>query len=162
MTDSIAAFSLISSENTIQSVEVIEHFYKTWQSNFLVMCKWFAAQAKTTNSDNAFVFDRIKSLSNHPAFDSKNPNMIRSLLGVLANNLALFHDPNLSCYEFLADNIIEIDTFNPQIAASLIKTYKSYKNLNEISRNKMRVSLQLLSSKNLSNDSKEILKLIAD
>jgi aminopeptidase N len=61
---------------------------------------------------------RVKALMQHEAFDIKNPNKVRSLIGVFCNNNAInFHRADGEGYEFLADQIITLNELNPQIAA---------------------------------------------
>ncbi len=61
------------------------------------------------------------NLLEHPAFDWKNPNKIRSVVGAFAGqNLAAFHNPDGSGYQFLAGQVCRLDDSNPQIAARLV------------------------------------------
>jgi len=67
------------------------------------------------------VLGRVLGLTVHPAFDAKNPNQLRSLIGAFASgNPFRFHDPSGAGYRFLADQILAVDAFNPAIAARLI------------------------------------------
>jgi aminopeptidase N len=60
-------------------------------------------------------------LTEHPAFDWKNPNKIRSVIGVFAGqNLASFHAADGGGYRFLAEQVLRLDASNPQIAARLV------------------------------------------
>ena len=58
----------------------------------------------------------------HPAFERKNPNRVRALVGAFAQgNQLRFHDANGAGYGFLADEVITLDPINPTTAARLVQ-----------------------------------------
>ncbi|MDP2104713.1 MAG: aminopeptidase N C-terminal domain-containing protein, partial [Desulfobulbaceae bacterium] len=63
--------------------------------------------------------NRVKDLLLHEAFDIKNPNKVRALIGAFATNQVCFHDQSGTGYQFLADQILTLDPINPHIAARL-------------------------------------------
>ncbi|UTW45998.1 aminopeptidase N [bacterium SCSIO 12696] len=122
MTDRSAALSLlVGSDNAAakqQAGELIPAFYNQWQHEALVVNQWFAIQAMAPQAGGV---ERVQALMQHPAFDLKNPNKVRSLIGAFcANNHSQFHRTDGSGYQLLADAIIELDSLNPQIAARLM------------------------------------------
>ena len=65
---------------------------------------------------------RVKALTQHPAYERKNPNRVRSLVGAFAQaNQVRFHDRSGAGYAFLADEVIAIDPSNPTTAARLVQ-----------------------------------------
>ena len=61
---------------------------------------------------------QVEALSRHADFDLRNPNRVRALIGAFAGqNLINFHAADGSGYRFLADLVIELNGFNPQIAS---------------------------------------------
>jgi aminopeptidase N len=71
---------------------------------------------------------RVLGLTAHPAFDARNPNRLRSLVGAFASsNPAAFHDPSGAGYCFLADQILAVDTFNPMTASRLVEPLASWR-----------------------------------
>ncbi len=65
---------------------------------------------------------RVRELAAHPAFERKNPNRVRALVGAFAQgNQVRFHDPSGAGYAFLADEVIAIDPSNPTTAARLVQ-----------------------------------------
>ncbi|MBY0402430.1 MAG: aminopeptidase N C-terminal domain-containing protein, partial [Cyanobacteria bacterium] len=72
-------------------------------------------------ADRQDVLTQVKSLLNHPAYDAKNPNCVRALVGGFAANTIHFHKKDGSGYKFLADQIIAIDAFNPSLSSGLAK-----------------------------------------
>jgi len=64
----------------------------------------------------------VLGLTAHPAFDAKTPNRLRALVGTFSiGNPHRFHDPSGAGYRFLADQVLMVDAFNPNVAARLIE-----------------------------------------
>ena len=78
----------------------------------------------------------------HPKFDAKVPNRIRSLIGAFSKNLPLFHASDGSGYAFLADKVIEIQAYNPQIAANLSVAMRPFNRLDSIRQPLMKAELK--------------------
>ena len=94
-------------------------FYEKWRDEPLVIDKWFAVQARDPAEG---ALGRVLGLTVHPAFDPRNPNRLRSLVGVFASfNPDRFHDASGAGYRFLADQILITDAFNPMTAARLLE-----------------------------------------
>jgi aminopeptidase N len=119
MTDAmggLAALNLIGGE---AFDEALEHFYDRWRDEPLVVDKWFSIQAQSPAPD---AIDRVIGLTGHAAFDPKNPNRLRALVGAFAAaNPSRFHDVSGAGYRFLADQIIATDSFNPMVASRLVE-----------------------------------------
>ena len=68
----------------------------------------------------------------YPEFSMKNPNKVRSLIGVFANNNHVrFHEADGSGYNFIADSIIFLNKINPQIGARLSTSFSGWKKYDE-------------------------------
>jgi aminopeptidase N len=94
-------------------------FYGRWRTEPLVLDKWFALQARDPSEG---ALGRVLGLTAHPAFDARTPNRLRALVQTFASgNPDRFHDPSGGGYRFLADQILAVDTFNPNVAARLIE-----------------------------------------
>ena len=119
MTDVRSALGLIleyADDNTRQAK--LNAFYEEHKDNALAIQQWFSDQALADHSD---VLMQVETLQTHPAYEAKNPNFVRSLIGGFAANTVHFHHRDGAGYHFLTDRIIEIDKFNPQLAAGLAK-----------------------------------------
>jgi aminopeptidase N len=94
----------------------------------------------------------------HPAFDFNNPNKIRSLIGVFCtNNPMNFHCDRGDGYEFLADQVLALDRFNPQIAARLLNPLTRWRKFPKKRRNLMKNQLsRIILENDLSRDTYEI------
>jgi aminopeptidase N len=70
----------------------------------------------------------VKALTAHPAFDLRNPNRARSLLHAFATeNPAHFHAADGSGYRWVAEQVIELDRLNPQVASRLARAFDRWK-----------------------------------
>jgi aminopeptidase N len=94
----------------------------------------------------------------HPQFDIKNPNRVYSLLSNFGGNLPQFHRPDLDCYGFMADRIIEIDKLNPQVAARVAGCFDVWTKLPEVTRKKSHAQLARLVRSGLSSNTHEIIQ----
>ncbi len=116
MTERLTALAvLVNSPFETEKAKALAVFAETFKDNALVMDQWFSVQAGSTLPGG---LERVKALMQHPAFTLKNPNKVRALIGAFAGqNLINFHAADGSGYRFLADLVIELDSFNPQIAS---------------------------------------------
>lgn len=119
MTDIIGGLAPIADVADIElRNEIYQQFYEKWQSNALVVNKWLSLQALSQRPD---AFECVKKLMNHKGFDAKNPNKVYALLLTFAaNNHVHFHRVSGEGYDFLADQIIEINQFNSHPAVRLL------------------------------------------
>ena len=118
MTDAIGGLTALMLMGGPEYEKALADFYERWQSEPLVVDKWFSLQARDPDES---ALGRVVGLTAHPAFDSKNPNRLRALVSTFANfNPVRFHDPSGAGYRFLADQILATDRFNPMVAARLV------------------------------------------
>jgi aminopeptidase N len=119
MTDAMGGLNALMLMGGEDFETALAEFYERWKDEPLVIDKWFAVQARSPAEG---AIGRVVGLTAHPAFDPKNPNRLRSLVGGFASaNQARFHDPSGAGYRFLADQILAVDSFNPMTAARLIE-----------------------------------------
>ncbi|MEB0090326.1 aminopeptidase N [Pseudomonas sp. CCI4.2] len=116
MTERLTALAvLVNSPFAEERAKALATFAENFKDNPLVMDQWFSVQAGSTMPGG---LERVKVLMQHPAFNMKNPNKVRSVVGAFAGqNLINFHAADGSGYRFLADLVIELNAFNPQIAS---------------------------------------------
>lgn len=158
MTDRLAALTaLVHSGAVAQSADangLIDHFYREYEQEPLVIDKWFTLQASSPFTDTA----AVRKLMAHPAFNLKNPNRARSLVfGFCNSNMAQFHAADGSGYAFWRDVLTEIDTFNPQVAARLARSMDQWKRYIPSLRGQAQKTLQQIASLPLSRDTREII-----
>ena len=151
MTDRVAALACLADSTKLERDVVFGDFYQRYKDYPLVVDKWFTLQAMA-NRDS--LFDDFAQLRNHPEFNIKNPNRVRSLYSVFAiNNPVKFHDPSGKGYAILRDAIIELNTINPQIASRMVTPLREWKRYTPQLQTLMKDTLQaILDTPNLSND----------
>jgi aminopeptidase N len=119
MTDRMAALTALAHCDCPERPQALAAFEARWRDDPLVMDKWFAVQA---SSKLPGTLQAVKQLMLHPAFSLRNPNKVRSLVGVFCSaNLIGFHAADGSGYAFLADQVIALDKLNPQVAARMLR-----------------------------------------
>ncbi|NNB42426.1 aminopeptidase N [Pseudomonas chlororaphis] len=116
MTERLTALAvLVNSPFEAEKAKALAVFAEHFKDNALVMDQWFSVQAGSTLPGG---LERVKALMQHKAFNIKNPNKVRALIGAFAGqNLINFHAADGSGYRFLADLVIQLNGFNPQIAS---------------------------------------------
>jgi len=155
MTDQMAAFAALAHSDRPERQQVIADFYQQWQGDSLVLDKWFAVQATAPLPET---LAEVQALMAHPAFQLKNPNKVRALIGTFAaSNPLCFHEASGRGYTFLAEQILALDPLNPQIAARLAARLGRGGRYDVTRRGLMRVQLErILAEKNLSRDVYEV------
>jgi len=154
MTDKIAAVAELANVPGSAREKVLGSFLEDAKGDALVINKWFALQAMATGEDT---LENVKKLQEHPEFTMKNPNRVRSLLGVYGNNMRAFHGEDGKGYEFLAGVITELDKLNPQIAARLLSPFGLWKRYDPKRSEMMKAQLdRVLATKDLSPDTFEV------
>jgi aminopeptidase N len=161
MTDSAAALRQLVNSSCEKGqklgVQALDTFYKQWQHEPLVVDQWFVIQATCQLSKT---LNKVESLLSHEAFDMKNPNKVRSLIGAFCGqNHIGFHQQSGKGYEFLGDRILELDKLNSQIAARLLTPLTKWKKYDSNRQALMQAQLnRIKASADLSKDVYEIVE----
>jgi aminopeptidase N len=127
MTDQFSALSIAVNSKHEKAAELLAAFYEQWKDEPLVVNKWLML---TASQEHDAVLTTVKGLMEHPAFDLKNPNKVRSVLGGFGQSMSGFHKEDGSGYRFLADQIILLNKRNPQIASRLCTPLTRWKTRN--------------------------------
>ncbi len=119
MTDRLSALvALLNSDYEKEKALALQRFYQQWQHEPLVINQWFQVQATCSRPGT---LTRVHELLNHPAFEIRNPNKVRAVIGAFCGQNAVnFHQTDGAGYRFLADQVIALNSINPQIAARLL------------------------------------------
>jgi aminopeptidase N len=159
MTDTSAALhSLVgSAAESAQAPKekALTDFYNRWVNEALVIDQWFAIQASCQLPGT---LEQVKALMNHEAFDIKVPNRMRAVIGQFAGaNIVNFHAADGDGYAFLADQVIELNAINPQMAARILAPLTRWKKFDAGRQVKMKDELQrILEVEGISPDVYEI------
>ncbi len=155
MTDQIAALNVILNSGHPAKAESLESFYQQWQDEALVIDKWFGLQACSPMPDT---FARVQALMQHPAFDLKTPNRVRSLIGAFSqSNPVRYHAANGEGYQFLADQVIALNELNPQVASRMVTPLTGWRRFDEARQDLMKAQLErIMQTENISKDVYEL------
>jgi aminopeptidase N len=134
--------------------DMLEGFYQRHGDDHLLVDKWFllkAARVKTAKD--------ISALLGHPAFTFKTPNRVYALLGgFTGSNLSGFHADDGSGYRLLGESIVTLNGINPQVAARMANSFRSWKRYDEARMMQAAKEMQIiLQHPKLSNDVYEII-----
>ena len=157
MTLSIAALKSLCLSDSQIAMPYLNKFYSNWKNNDLVLEKWFEIMASMNIEGEGLGF--VKKLLKHKDFDNKNPNKLRSVLGTFQKeNILLFHSEDLSGYKFIAEQISQIDKYNPQVASRLILPMTQFKNFKKERKDDIISILKDIYNQKISSDLSEILE----
>ncbi len=155
MTDQMAALSVMVNSHHPAKAQALDGFYQQWQQEALVIDKWFALQA-TSSLPNTFA--TVQALMQHPAFDMKTPNRVRALVGAFTQaNPLHFHAKSGDGYRFLADQVLVLNSLNPQIASRMVTGLAQWRRYDVARQLLMKQQLQrIVDTEDLSKDVYEI------
>ncbi len=155
MTDSLAALAALVDGGSKQCRQALEIFHERWRHDPLVLDKWFGLQARADRDD---VLEQVHALMQHPAFDIKNPNKVRALIGGFCmHNPARFHHPSGEGHRFLTEQVLRLNDINPQMAARLLSAFGLWRRFRSPQRESMQAQLEkIAAAPGLSKDVYEI------
>ncbi len=122
MTEEVGALSALLEIGLGQ--EELALFEARWARDRNVMDKWFSLQILHAHPDQAATV--TEALTRHAAFDWKNPNRFRAVIGALSANHAGFHHASGAGYRLVADWLIRLDPVNPQTAARMSTAFETW------------------------------------
>jgi aminopeptidase N len=119
LTDRLAGARLVMQFGSAERRQaLLDDFYRQWSGQALVVNQWLSLQATRPSED---AVDDVSTLLEHPAFDWRNPNKLRALVGAFASaNAIAFHRPDGAGYRLLTDTVVRIQADNPQIASRML------------------------------------------
>ena len=155
MTDVLAALTVLVDLDRPERPAALARFYAAWSHDDLVIDKWFALQARSSLPATP---GRVRELTRHPAFERKNPNRVRALIGAFAQgNQVRFHDASGAGYVLLADEVIALDRVNPTTAARLVQPLGAWRRHEPARQALMRRELErILAAPDLSKNTYEM------
>ena len=158
MTDRHGAICALVDAGSELASTALDRLHEQFQGEALVVDKWFALQALAPEQADGRVFARVKALTQHPDFSSRNPNRVRALvMNFCLANPAAFHRDDAGGYVFWAERVLELDAQNPQLASRLARGMDRWSHLAEPWRSAAREALQRVAARpTLSNDVREI------
>jgi len=154
MTDVMAALGSLTNTDCPERGQALDAFYARWRQEPLVVDKWLSLQAVSRLPGT---LARVRELLAHPAFDLKVPNKVYSLIRSFAANHVRFHAADGAGYVFIADQVLALDKFNPQVAARIARGFDRWKRFDTNRKNKSKAQLERIrDAAGLSKDVAEI------
>jgi len=154
MTDSFAALSALNQVDCPDRDQALGEFYHRWQQEDLVVDKWLSLHAVAPINT---ALDKVRALTKHAAFDIKNPNKVRSLIGLfMSQNHVNFHSLNAEGYRFAAEHILALDKINPQVATRITTPMIQWKKYDEKRQVLLQKTLKDIMQNKLSKDLFEV------
>jgi aminopeptidase N len=155
MTDSMAALTALANTDCGERSEALDKFYAKWKDESLVLDKWFAVQATSRLPDTLAA---VKRLMSHPAFNLKNPNKVRAVIGSFCQgNQVRFHAADGSGYAFAAERVTALDPLNPQVAARLARSFDRWRKFDTVHQMHATAALERIrDTAGLSKDTTEV------
>jgi len=133
---------------------VLNDYYEKWKDTPLNVNTWFAIQA---GADRPDALEAVKALTEHPAYDKTNPNIVRHLLGVFGQNKVHFHREDGEAYAFLADKVLEADSINGKMSSGIVGALLDVEKYDKARQQKMLVQVERIASQpNLTDDLREM------
>jgi aminopeptidase N len=122
MTDQASALAALVNcpldEAESEAADCLAQFYTQFSHESLVVNQWLGLQASSSKPN---ALQRVKDLMQNAAYDNTNPNKVRALIGGFCmRNIPQFHADDGSGYSLLADEVIRLDSLNPQLASRLL------------------------------------------
>jgi aminopeptidase N len=159
MTDMSTALTVLAHRfpDVPETAKALETFRARFADNALVIDKWFSIQA-TIPGEGAL--ERVRALMESPHFNRANPNRVRALVGTFAfSNPTGFNRADGAGYRFLAERILEIDPKNPQLAARILTSMRSWRALEDNRSSRARDALRTIAgTEKLSSDVSDIVE----
>ena len=124
MTDMMAGLAALARMDSYLRDAAFSHFHDRFRGDPLVLDKWMGLQAGSPLPGTAA---SVRALMQHPAFDIKNPNRVRALIGAFAANHLRFHERDGSGYALVGEVIRRLDPINPQVAARLAGSFETWR-----------------------------------
>lgn len=154
MSDRLGALLALNAIDCAERNETLASFYEDWKSDPLVVNKWLTLQATAPFEST---LNTVQAIAQADYFDLNNPNMIYALMCAFTANTAAFHVSSGAAYRWVADQVVNLDSKNPQVAARLVQALTAWQRLAAPQRDLMLSALkQIAGQPSLSSDVYEI------
>jgi aminopeptidase N len=156
MTERYGALSILIRNGLDKGEQALQIFHDRFADNSLVLDKWFSIQATAPRTDS---IDQLYALMRHPGFSLNTPNRVQAVVGAFAvGNFTQFNREDGRGYAFVAEQVLKIDRLNPQLAARLLSSFRSWRALEPKRREMARIQLERIRENNeLSRDVSDII-----
>ncbi|MDB5741166.1 MAG: aminopeptidase [Alphaproteobacteria bacterium] len=141
MTDVIAGLAALTRMESPLRDTAFTHFHDRFKNDPLVLDKWMGLQAGSPLPETV---SSVRALMKHPAFDVRNPNRVRALIGAFGGNHLRFHSIDGDGYRLVGEVIRTLDPLNPQVAARMAGAFESWRRYDPARQALMRGELEAI------------------
>jgi len=141
MTDMVAGLAALSRLVSPRADAAFAHFHDRFAKDALVIDKWMGLQAGSSRSDTV---EHVRALMSHPAFDIRNPNRVRALVGAFSMNQLRFHSADGSGYALVGETIRALEKMNAQVAARMAGVFETWRRFDSNRQALMRRELETM------------------
>jgi aminopeptidase N len=141
MTDMIAGLAALTRMESPLRDQAFTHFHDRFKTDPLVLDKWMGLQAASPLPETPVA---VRALMRHPAFDIKNPNRVRALIGAFSGNHLRFHNADGAGYILVGEVVRTLDAMNPQISARLAGAFESWRRYDPARQAMMKAELEAI------------------
>lgn len=128
MTDGESALRALCGEASEWRTRGLSWWEEKWYFNDLVMNKWLSLQATSEASDT---LAQVNQLRTTKYYKRTVPHSVYALFRGLLINPAIFHSEAGVAHATLQEEILALDSINPQVAARLVSGFNHYRCLPE-------------------------------
>jgi aminopeptidase N len=154
LTDRLAALAAMLHHDAPDARAALDAFRARYARDPLVTDKWLALVATRPQPD---AVEQVQALLRDPAWQPRNPNRVRAVLGSFARgNAVAFHRRDGAGYALLFAQIPVLDALNPQVAARQLTVLENWRRLDEARRTLIEGHLQALRARDLSRDGADV------
>ncbi|MBP6344924.1 MAG: aminopeptidase N [Neisseriaceae bacterium] len=154
MTHQMGLLRAVNDSEYPERFKLLDQFVARFKDDALVMDKYFSLIGSSLGEGT---LSHVEAALSHPQFSLENPNKARALLGSFARNMKHFHAADGSGYAFVAQKVMEVDAFNPQVAARLVQAFNVMNKLTADRQRLMREQLNaIMAVPTLSKDVTEL------
>ncbi len=140
------------------AMTALHDYYMTFRNDSTPLDNWFSMNVTYAGKD------AVKAATNivqHTDFQNASPNRIRAVIGGVSAAPEAFHNKDGSGYNYIAQEIIKLDTQNPQTAARFVDVLADFRKYQEPWQGLMKAALiSVASQPKLSSDVDDKLKKI--
>jgi aminopeptidase N len=155
MSGILGPLGVLSTLDVAQRAAALGEFHERYAQDHLLVDKWFTLHAIRPDADAP---QHVKALTQHKDFNLDRPNRVRALVGAFAGmNQTGFNAASGEGYDLVADIIMQLDSRNPQIAARMAGSFRSYQIMEQARQDKARQALARIKARDgLSGDTLEM------
>ncbi|GGZ94396.1 aminopeptidase N [Ignatzschineria ureiclastica] len=157
MTDIGSALKCAVWQNIPEKQAMLDDFYERYQHYSTLIDRWFSVQ----ESDPNLTLEMLDKIVEHPAFTRNNPNRVRAIVGAVGKNRYALAKVGAPLYQWIANEILEIDRINSITAAKLVTPFTKVARLQEpLQSEVIEIIHTMLKAPNISNNLFDQLKRI--